>query len=391
MAILPEKLVERLNTIYRLGEYKFGKELQSCLQELSNGPGIGVCLRLPNYVSVAAAEAVCTDDAGVIFFNSGTNTIDYYDNNGDHVVIDFPTKCVEVDTNTASILVNQNSITAIINQLNVAQGDILSLQTTMADHCHDGTDSTRIIIDKILSQDAPGSNVPINYVLCSDGASGWLYVDKETLGSSVDIESVGTGESLITATSTATDIDFKTVTEGCGIALNSTADEIEVAVDFDGMPNVGTALDLEFDSILIHDSSADACVQTTLQSLVTALDVTSSACCLPNPGGLTLLQPVYIDSTGTVTPSDFSDNNTVAQYVVTGFRNSNTEVCIQNFGPATFDAPHGLTVGDCYFEGPSGSTTSIQPTTGINNVLYHVISDTKISVVAGTRPFEFTN
>ena len=386
MAALPEKLVERLNNLSRLGDFKFGKILQECLSQLSNGPGIGACLRLPNYASQSDATDACGKDSGIIYFNSTTNNIEYCNGDDEFVVLDFTAKCIQIDENTASIAVTQASITAIINQLQVLQGDQASIQQTLSTHCHDGTDSAQIIISKILSQASEGVNLDINHVICSDGAGGWFYVDKESFSGGDTVVQVGEGESIIGVASDD-EIGIKSISGGCGVDVTSTATEIQVSLGFDTAPNVGVALDIDQDTILIHDASTDQCVQTSLQSLLQALDATSSSCCLPNPGGLTLLDTVYIGSTGTVVPSDISSNETVAQYIVTGFRN-NTEVCIQNFGPATFTNPHGLPVGACYFEGPGGTITSIQPTTGVNNVLFHVISPNKISVVAGTRPFE---
>lgn len=579
MAVLPSKLVERLNNIYELGEYNFGKELQRCLSAISTNPGTGACITIPTYSSTAAAEAACGAIEGVTFLNSSSDAITIYAG-GQWVELDWVGKCTQVDSNSSTININTNNITGLLNSLSsiettlenhnhdginsppidikdlittapfgnyffstgsgidcgpvptnivVTEGgaavnsavssidfssacfditstgansilvdipllpglksavdtntlsiatnttaisnlstvivntqtqvtdnatNITNLQTTMASHCHDGVDSAQIRIDKIISQDGPGSNISNNFVVCADGVGGWNYVDKATIaGNSVTVTDVSTGDGLIALTSTATNYDIKGITTGCGIAVTDSGTDLEVAIDFAGMPNVGTALDINQDTILIHDASTNSCVQTSLFSLMDALapkdylagkgltrttdavtgdctfdlDLTTitaatptdaiddandfivyyddsesdcktlkfdqlpnqSECCLPDPGNLTVLDPVYIDpATGAVTPSDITDPEKVATFVVTGFKPG--QVCIQDFGVVTLDAPHGQLVGDCIFEGPNGTGVSVQPTSGINNVLYHTISTTKVSITAGTRPFEIS-
>ena len=111
----------------------------------------------------------------------------------------------------------------------------------------------------------------------------------------------------------------------------------------------------------------------------------SAKCCFPDPGGLSVGDPVRIDSNGDVVASDISDVSTLGIYVV--ISTDGTEVCIASFGFCDTGAPHGFTVGECYFEDANGGITSTSPS-GINNILFHVVSDTKINVVAGTRPFQ---
>lgn len=581
MAILPNKLVERLNNLYELGEFKFGNELQQCLTEIANTPTGGTCITVPGYTSQAAAEAACGKIPGNLFYNETTDALTFCDDNGNWIEMDWVNKCIQVDQNTTKITLNMDNITTLINQLTTLQTNfdnhnhdginsppvdiknlittapagqyffstgsgidcgpiqqgiaieddglsintaastidffgpcfdvtdqgggevrvdipllpqlkadvamnamccttnttaisnlstqIVAIQTqvnlnttnitnntnTIASHCHDGTDSVQIRIDKILSQDGTSTNLPVNFTVCSDGAGGWTYVDKATFsGTAVTLNNVGPGEDIVAATSTATNYDIKGIVPGCGIAVTSTATDIEVGVDFANMANVGTALDVATDTILVHDASTGECVQTSLQSLASTignksfvggksitvtnntltntctfdLDLTTitpkvntdeidcandylvyydasatdcktinfddvpvnQSCCLPDPGGFSLLDPVYIDpTTGAVTASDISDADTVAQFVIVGFKPG--EVCLQDFGVVDLKTPHGLNLGECYFEGATGSATTTAPISGINNTLYQAISDTKITVSVGTRPYEISS
>ena len=111
-----------------------------------------------------------------------------------------------------------------------------------------------------------------------------------------------------------------------------------------------------------------------------------NVCCLPDPTGLTVLQSVVVDATGTVVPSDIATPELVANFVVVEIANG--EVCLQSFGPRELDSAHGLVVGDYYFEGPGNTITNVEPTSGVNNVLFRVTSATKIEILAGTRPWE---
>lgn len=566
----------RLNNLYELGDYKFGKILQQCLTEIGNNPGTGACLTIPNFTSTAAAEVACGKVSGNIFYNTTSDSLTYCDDNGNWIEIDWVGKCIQVDNNSTNIQINTTNITNLLQQYNNLQNafnthnhdgvnspaiDIKDLVTTepagqyffstgagaidcgpiptelpvkeggtevvpasdcldftancfgvtasgntavidipalpqlkvdvntnsnsittnttsisniatqvaninttlttkcdelddleanFASHCHDGTDSPAIRIDKILSQDGTSANIANNFIACADGSGGWNYVDKATLaGSTITLTNVGPGEDLVAATSTSTNYDIKGIVGGCGISATSNATDVEVGIDFTNMANVGTALDITTDTIIVHDASTGECVQTTLQSLMGAiaskeylagkaltrtvdagtgdctfdLDLTTITdssdineaedyllfydqsendcrtvkfcelptnqdCCLPDPTGLALLDSVYINNLGVVTKSDISDPNTVGQFIVTGFKPG--LVCIQDYGVVELDTAHGLTVGSCYFEGPGGAPTSTEPTTGINNVLFTPISINKLSISAGTRPYEIS-
>ena len=106
---------------------------------------------------------------------------------------------------------------------------------------------------------------------------------------------------------------------------------------------------------------------------------------LPDPGSLALLDPVVVNSAGAVVKSNIANATEVAHFIVVGLGGG--EVVLQSFGPHTTDAPHGLVIGDYYFEGPGATITNVEPTSGVNNTLFYVVSDTQIDITSGTRPF----
>jgi len=75
--------------------------------------------------------------------------------------------------NTAGIATNATSISNLSTNLTNLQNDFLN-------HNHDGAGSPQLTFDAITS-DIVGTPIQANAVICSNGNSGWVFVDKDTL------------------------------------------------------------------------------------------------------------------------------------------------------------------------------------------------------------------
>lgn len=245
-----------------------------------------------------------------------------------------------------------------------------------------------------------------NDTLCFDSASGqWVNVPKATgipahsITDHTDVNTAGVTDNQVLCydddTSTWVPVDKENqpqaLDDHTDVVLTTPAANDQLCFDGTNWVNVPKANQVH--SIDDHDDVTLTAIVDGQQlcwdaatSMWVNVDKETNKCCLPDPGGLTVLDPVYIDAAGVVTPSDISDPNTVAQFVVVS--TDGTEVCIQDFGVVTLPNSHGFAVGDCVYEDAAGGTTTTEPTTGINNVLFHAISATKVSISAGTRPFE---
>jgi hypothetical protein len=235
--------------------------------------------------------------------------------------------------------------------------------------CYDAATSQWVNVPKTNQDQALDDHTDVTLTtvqdldtLCYDAAtSQWINVPKSTVPSGID---------------DLTDVDCPTHVAGDILVSDGTNFVCgQQAIDDHSDVNLTAPTDGQ---TICYDAATSQWVN---------VDKESNKCCFPDPGGFSVGDPVRIDNTGAVVASDISNTNTVAQFIVVS--TDGTEICLQNFGTCELAAPHGFTVGDCAYEDTSGGTTTTAPTTGINNILYHVISPTKLSIVAGTRPFEF--
>lgn len=213
-----------------------------------------------------------------------------------------------------------------------------------------------------------------NDTLCFDSASGqWVNVPKAT---GIPAHSINDH----------TDVTITSVTDGQVLCYDAATSQW-INVDKENQPQ---SLDEHTDVTITTPADGETLCYNSTTSQWENVPKETNKCCLPDPGGLSLLDPVYIDPvTGAVTPSDLSNNDTVAQFVVVEIANG--EVCIQDFGVVDLGAAHGFPTGTCVFEDVAGGSTTTEPTTGINNVLFHAIGPNKVSVTAGTRPYQFAS
>lgn len=105
--------------------------------------------------------------------------------------------------------------------------------------------------------------------------------------------------------------------------------------------------------------------------------------------GFTQFQAVAIDATGNFILADANDGSKLASHVVVKVIDADN-FKVQAFGPYDNIDPHGL--DDCfYFQDYTvlGGITNITPVAlnTYNNVLFRPINDTKIEILAGTRPY----
>jgi hypothetical protein len=440
--------IKNLITTAPAGEYFF-----------STGSGID-CGPLVGTVYVAKDGVVVDAAASAINFLGPCVTV--AQNGAGVVEVSFPaveTLKSTVTANSAAIASNVTSITNLATQVvtvtNAASSNTLNIQnlnSAFQAHDHSGLNDEMLIqFGHLLSQDGNASNIANNFVPCADGLGGWNFVDKATLGGaggSTTLANVGSGAALSVAS--GADYDIKSVTAGCGIAVTSTSTEVDVAVDFAGIPNVGTALDPVADTILVHDASSNTCVKTSIQSFLSSGSANISAgkgiaidgsgqlsldlgnisqvstaegvdkitdrlvffnnstntcntvslselgvlpsCVVTQPAhGFSVLDSVVIDDTGTWVLGDASVGSTQpGTHIVTEVTDADT-FCAQASGVVTLSANHGLDIGCHYFESTTtaGASTDTQTTTvdTWNNSLFQVLSADKLEITAGSRPF----
>lgn len=254
MAVLPEKLVHRLNSLYELGDYKFGKILQQCLTEIGANPGIGACLVIPNYASQGAAEVACGKISGSAFLNTTTGAITYCDGAA-WIELDWEGKCTQVDANTSNITLNATNIANLLTQLT-------TLTTNFNTHNHDGVNSPTIDIKALTT------TAPVGEYFFSTGSG----IDCGPIATSLVVSEGGTS-----VLATADTLDF---TAAC---FDVTASGNTAIVDIPLLPQLKLDVASALTSIASNTTAISniattvSNINTTLTTVVTDLDALEAA------------------------------------------------------------------------------------------------------------------
>lgn len=315
---------------------------------------------------------------------NGTNFVNVPKENQDHAIPDH-TDVTVTNIQDGDVLCWDSASSMFVNVPKANQDHAIEDHTnvtitTVADGetlCYDSASGQWVNVPKENQDQSLDEHTDVtlttpadNDTLCFDSASGqWVNVPKAT-----GIPAHGITDH--------TDVDTTGVTDGQTLCYDSASgnwlpvDKQDLTHSVEDHDDV-TITSLQDGQQLCWDATASMWVN---------VDKESSKCCVSDPGGFTVGSPIYIDATGAIAASDISNSNTVGQAIVVS--TDGTELCFQSFGLCELDAAHGFTVGACYFEDAAGGITTTSPTSGINNALFHVVSATKLNVLAGTRPYE---
>lgn len=170
----------------------------------SDGAGGVDCAAIASSLVVQLGGVDISTAAGTINFNSACFSA--IESAPGEVLIDMPavqSLKVDVANNAAAILANTTAIASTNASIGVLQTQVNNNEADFNAHTHNGTDSQQIQAGNLLSQNGIGTNIPNNGVLCADGAGGWTFIDKTTLGGGlVNHEHNGTDADRIKAGNT---------------------------------------------------------------------------------------------------------------------------------------------------------------------------------------------
>lgn len=218
-------------------------------------------------------------------------------------------------TNTASIAALTLSLTN--TNANVAQNATQILELSQFDLAHKhtgGADGCQL--DPLASLQSTG--VIDCQLLASDGNGGLEWKSPLELTTSVTLcgKNVGptTAQDIFLQVDPADScFEFRKIEGDCGIAVtvDPTDNNLEVALDFANMQNIGTAVDPDNDYILVHDTSTGLCTKTNVSNLVPTV---------PNLLGGKLID---ITPNGNDNTVDVNFNNVTATSTIDNVSNNN--------------------------------------------------------------------
>lgn len=128
-----------------------------------------------------------------------------------------------------------------------------------------------------------------------------------------------------------------------------------------------------------------SCIQTHYALLVDGIDIPEPSqsgntqdTITQNSHGFTVLDPLFVNSSGTWILSNVSDEDSVHMGIVTEIINSNTFII--TYSGITEQTAHGYTIGSVYYVQDDGTYATTSPTNLINDIAFYVVSANKLFI-----------